>query len=252
MKLTELINELERIDVSGNTSINISSIEYDSRKVKPGSLFAAIKGFESDGNSFIGDAVRQGAVAILTDKPDLKENVAVLYVPDVRKALAVISNAFYGKPQEKLIMTAVTGTNGKTTTSYMIQSIFETGGIGCGLIGTIHHSVGDEILTSVNTTPESSDIHSFLAQMTQSKQSACVMEVSSHALALSRVHGIRFRAAAYTNLSRDHLDFHGDFKITLRRKAFSSAVFPGILQQLSISTMPMPVILSRYLVKENF
>jgi UDP-N-acetylmuramoyl-L-alanyl-D-glutamate--2,6-diaminopimelate ligase len=139
--------------------------------------------------------------------------------------MSLAADCFYGSPQSSLVMTAVTGTNGKTTTSYLVKSIFEAGGMGCGLIGTIRHIVGNEIVPSNNTTPEAPDIHSFLARMADAKQRACVMEVSSHALVLSRVHGIWFRAAAFTNLTRDHLDFHGDFDAYLDAK---SLLFTGL------------------------
>jgi UDP-N-acetylmuramoyl-L-alanyl-D-glutamate--2,6-diaminopimelate ligase len=116
-------------------------------------------------------------------------------------------------------MIAVTGTNGKTTTTYMVKSIFDTGGFSCGLIGTIRHIVGNDTVQSCNTTPEATEIHTFLARMVQKDQVACVMEVSSHALVLSRVYGIRYRAVAFTNLTRDHLDFHGDLKSYLETKS---------------------------------
>ncbi len=219
MKLLDIISGFDKIETFGDLPTDIVSIEYDSRKVKKGSLFIAIHGLKFDGNSFVHEAVQKGAIAVLTDKPELKANIPIILVPDARKAMAVIADRFYFSPQNSLVMTAVTGTNGKTTTSYMIKSIFDTGGVGCGLIGTIEHIVGEETIVSVNTTPESPEIHYFLSRMVEAKQSACVMEVSSHALALSRVHGIQFRAVAFTNISRDHLDFHGDFKNYLDAKS---------------------------------
>jgi UDP-N-acetylmuramoyl-L-alanyl-D-glutamate--2,6-diaminopimelate ligase len=136
--------------------------------------------------------------------------VTFVRVTDIRKAMAIVSNDFFGKPQESLILTAITGTNGKTTTSYIVRSIFESAGLGCGLIGTIKHIIGDEVVESLNTTPEAVHIHSLMKKMVGKGQKACVMEVSSHALALDRVYGIKFRAAAFLNLTRDHLDFHGE------------------------------------------
>ena len=219
MKLSELISGLDKIETIGDLSSDVVSIEYDSKRVKHGSLFIAIPGLIFDGNVFIQEAVRKGAAAIVTDKPESKANIPTVLVPDTRKAMAVIADKFYDSPQNSLMMTALTGTNGKTTTAYMIKSIFDACGVGCGLIGTIEHIVGEETIVSVNTTPESPEIHSFLSRMIKANQNACVMEVSSHALALSRVHGIRFRAVAFTNISRDHLDFHGDFENYLDAKS---------------------------------
>ncbi len=219
MELQELIRDIDQLEASGDLSADIVSVDYDSRKVKAGSLFVAIRGFVADGNRFIADAVRKGARAIVTDERAVEADVPIVIVPDARKALAIIADRFFGNPQNSLVMTAVTGTNGKTTTAYLTKSIFEAHGVACGLIGTIEHIVGSKRIVSVNTTPESADIHSFLAQMVKAKQSACVMETSSHALELSRVYGIQFRAAAFTNITQDHLDFHGDFKSYLEAKS---------------------------------
>jgi UDP-N-acetylmuramoyl-L-alanyl-D-glutamate--2,6-diaminopimelate ligase len=231
MILSELVRDLSTVSIKGNASTDIRSIEYDSRKVGPDSLFLAIRGQKTDGNVFIPEAMKRGAAAILTDQPAIASavggTVSVITVPDARKAMALVANRFYGCPQESLIMTGITGTNGKTTTSYLVRSIFETAGIGCGLIGTIRHIVGGEIVDSLNTTPEAPDIHSFLARMADAGQGACVMEVSSHALTLSRIHGIRFRAAAFTNLTRDHLDFHGDFVSYLDAKSILFSELAG-------------------------
>ena len=218
MKLIDLTEGLETIETSGDLLREVTSIEYDSRKIMPGSLFIAVRGFTTDGNTFIAEAVEKGAAAIITDKSGTRAEVPIILVRDARKAMALIADSFYGSPRNSLVMTAVTGTNGKTTAAYMIKSIFDASGLDCGLIGTINHIVGKEEITAINTTPESPDIHRFLSRMTIEKQNACIMEVSSHALALSRVYGIQFRAAAFTNISRDHLDFHGDFKTYLEAK----------------------------------
>ena len=218
MQLKDLFHGYETVEIHGDSSIDIRSIVYDSRKVTPGSLFIAIRGFTADGNSFVSEAIRKGAVAVLTENPTSLSNAVVVNVYDVRKAMAHIADGFYGSPQKALIMIGITGTNGKTTTSHMVKSIFDTCGMNCGLIGTIHHIVAGKTIKSVNTTPESVDIHSFLARMVEARQNACVMEVSSHALALSRVNGIDFRVAAFLNLSRDHLDFHVELKNYLDAK----------------------------------
>ncbi len=225
MNLDQLADAIPGARIVGASAAEIRSIEYDSRKVKSGTLFLAIRGFKSDGNAYIAQALSNGASAVLTDEMPERCEIPVLLVPDARKAMSLAADRFNGSPQSSLIMTAVTGTNGKTTTSYLVKSIFEASGMGCGLIGTIRHIVGNETLQSNNTTPEAPDIHSFLARMTAAGQRACVMEVSSHALALSRVYGIRFRAAAFTNLTRDHLDFHGDFDTYLDAK---SILFSGL------------------------
>ncbi|MFC1650672.1 UDP-N-acetylmuramoyl-L-alanyl-D-glutamate--2,6-diaminopimelate ligase [Candidatus Latescibacterota bacterium] len=227
MKLSDLIDGIEMIASTGDLSSEIVSIEYNSRKVKDGSLFIAVQGFTFDGNSYIEDAVKKGAAGIVTDIPDTKVDVPAIIVADTRKAMAFIADRFYGSPQNSIVMTAVTGTNGKTTVTYMIKSIFEASGIGCGLIGTIGHIVGNETIESLNTTPESIDIHSMLSKINNANQHACAMEVSSHALALSRVHGIQFRAAAFTNISRDHLDFHGDFNDYLDAKSTLFSTLSG-------------------------
>ncbi|MCD6307807.1 MAG: UDP-N-acetylmuramoyl-L-alanyl-D-glutamate--2,6-diaminopimelate ligase [Candidatus Latescibacteria bacterium] len=219
MKLQELIMDVDTAVAPGAADVDITAIAYDSRRISPGSLFIAVRGFTSDGNTFIADAITKGAVAVVTDaEPQSPPRVPTVVVADARKAMAVIADRFYGSPQNEHVMTGVTGTNGKTTTTYMVRSIFEAGGMGCGVIGTIKHIVGNRVVESANTTPESPDIHSFLADMVKSGQSACAMEVSSHALALSRVYGIRFRAAAFLNITRDHLDFHGDFRNYLDSK----------------------------------
>jgi len=231
MVLTELIRDIPAVSIEGDASRDIRTIEYNSRKVASGSLFMAIRGRKTDGNIFISDAVKRGAAAVLTDEPAIAAAqtgaIAVVRVPDARKAMALIADRFYGSPQESLIMTGITGTNGKTTVSYMVRSIFQTAGIGCGLIGTIRHIAGNEIIESLNTTPEAPDIHSFLSRMARAGQGACVMEVSSHALSLSRVHGIRYRAAVFTNLTRDHLDFHGDFVSYLDAKSILFSELSG-------------------------
>jgi len=227
MHVIDLIEGVDPLEIRGDTGIDITSVTYDSRSVTPDTLFIAVRGFTVDGNEFISEAVNRGAAAVVTDRPDIRTAVPVILVRDARKAMAVIANTFYGSPQSSLVMTALTGTNGKTTAAYMIKSIFDTGGMGCGLIGTIKHIIGNEEITSINTTPESVDIHRFLARMAEEKQSACIMEVSSHALALNRVYGIQFRAAAFTNITRDHLDFHGDFNHYLEAKGRLFSDLPG-------------------------
>ena len=227
MRIIDLIEGVDTMEVNGDIGIEVSSIAYDSRNVGHESLFVAVKGFSVDGNDFIGDAIGKGAAAVVTDRPETRADVPIVLVRDARKAMAVIADRFYSAPQSSMVMTAVTGTNGKTTTAYMVKSVFDEGGMDCGLIGTIRHLVGGEEITSVNTTPESMDIHRYLARMVEAGQSACIMEASSHALALNRVYGIMFRAAAFTNITRDHLDFHGDFNSYLEAKGRLFSDLPG-------------------------
>ncbi len=219
MLLSDLMKTIETIEFTGDPNAAITAVEYDSRKVNPGSLFVAVQGCAADGNRFIQEAVTRGAAAVVTDSAGVRATVTLIRVADARKALALLSDRFFGSPQNALVMVGITGTNGKTTTSYMVQSIIEAGGLKCGLLGTISHQVGGVVRESLNTTPESRDIHRMLAEMVAAGQHACVMEVSSHALALSRVHGIKYRAVAFTNLTRDHLDFHGGFEEYLRAKS---------------------------------
>jgi UDP-N-acetylmuramoyl-L-alanyl-D-glutamate--2,6-diaminopimelate ligase len=226
MTIGELIQKIDGAVLTGSPEQEIVSVEYDSRKIRPGALFVAIRGYSVDGNRFIGEAVKRGVVGVVTDDPAVQAETSVfIRVPDARKALAVMSSRILGDPQESLIMTAVTGTNGKTTTTYMVKSIFEAAGLSCGLIGTIAHEVAGVRRPSLNTTPESRDIHQMLAEMVAAGQHACIMEASSHALTLSRVYGIRFRAVAFTNITRDHLDFHGTFEEYLEAK---SILFSGL------------------------
>lgn len=227
MKLDDLIRDCGTVDVKGDSTVEVNAVACDSRKVGSGTLFIALRGFNADGNVFIPDAVRKGAVAVMTDSAVDDGGITVVRVSDARKAMAVVADRFYGSPQRSLVMTGVTGTNGKTTTSFMVKSIFDAGGMNCGVIGTINHVVAGKKIQSLNTTPEALDIHSFLACMVDGGQTACSMEVSSHALSLSRVYGIQFRAAAYLNLTRDHLDFHGDFKGYLDAKSILFSDLPG-------------------------
>ena len=145
MKLGELADVIPGAKIIGDSSVGVEAIELDSRKVRPGSLFFALRGFSADGNTFTPDAVRKGAAAVLTDDASAPNpGVPVVIVHDARKALALAADRFHGSPQKSLVMTAVTGTNGKTTTTWMVKSIFDSGGFPCGLIGTIRHIVGDE------------------------------------------------------------------------------------------------------------
>jgi UDP-N-acetylmuramoyl-L-alanyl-D-glutamate--2,6-diaminopimelate ligase len=189
--------------------IPIAGLEYDSRRAGPGSLFFAFPGSRVDGRKFAADAVARGAVAVAgeTDPPpDL--SAAWIQVEHGRRALALAARNFYGKLDEQLNLNAITGTNGKTTTAYLVDSIFRTAGRTTAMIGTIEYHLAGRVLPAVNTTPESLDLHRIFAELAAQGGTHVTMEVSSHALALGRVFGLQFSTAIFTNLTRDHLDFH--------------------------------------------
>ena len=226
MELTELINSVNAIQVAGEVERkDVSSICYDSRKVKQNSIFVAIKGANTDGHRFILDAINNGAIAVILEDNDIvpddifiHEKKAKILVVDSRKALAEISCALYKKPSEKINLIGITGTNGKTTTTYFIKSILETSGEKTGLIGTITNYIGDKEIKSSLTTPESNDLNELLYRMYKEGCSYAVMEVSSHSLVMNRVYGLNFSSAVFTNITSDHLDFHGTFENYLNAK----------------------------------
>lgn len=213
MKLGDLLTGLEiKTTLSpGWLERKVRDIAHDSRKVKPGSLFVAVRGFHSDGHQFISQAIKQGAVAIVAEKQEgspAPADTPLLIVDDSRRALALLANTFFSHPSRRLMLIGITGTNGKTTTTYLVKSIVEAAGHTTGLIGTIDYRVGDKVYPAPNTTPESLELQRLLSEMVDLGASHCVMEVSSHALALGRIEGCEFAAAGFTNLSQDHLDFH--------------------------------------------
>ncbi|MDZ4383055.1 MAG: UDP-N-acetylmuramoyl-L-alanyl-D-glutamate--2,6-diaminopimelate ligase, partial [Thermodesulfovibrionia bacterium] len=188
----------------------IEGIAYDSRVVKKGFLFVAIKGLSVDGHAFIKDVISKGAVGVVTEKAvDVQNEITVIEVDDSRDALALMSAAFYRDPSKKLSLIGITGTNGKTTTSYITKNILEVWGKKVGLLGTVQYIVANKILPASHTTPESLDLQGYLREMVDNNIEYGVIEVSSHALALKRVKGCSFRVAVFTNFSQDHLDFHG-------------------------------------------
>ena len=206
MRLTELINKFET-EIHGDSDIEISGIAYDSRKVKPGYLFIAIKGYETDGHKYIDSAVANGAVAVIGE--DCVEcGCTYVKVKDSRKAMALCGAAYYGNPQDKIKIIGITGTNGKTTTTYLIRQILMLKGHRCDLIGTNQIIIGDEVIESSRTTPESLDLFEIFGKMAESGGEYVVMEVSSHSLELDRVYGVTFETSLITNITQDHLDFH--------------------------------------------
>lgn len=215
MNLKEIIKGIAVMTVSGKTDIEISGISYDSRKALPGHLFVAVRGEKLNGHDYINDALGKGAIAIVSENSEAgirnsETNPAVTFiqVKDSRDALAYASNNYFMKPSNTLNVIGVTGTNGKTTTTYLLKSILESWGKQVGLIGTIQYMIKDEVFPAVHTTPESLEFQELLHRMLRSGCEYAVTEVSSHALAQRRVDGTMFKTAIFTNLTRDHLDFH--------------------------------------------
>ncbi len=212
MKFSEIIRNVEVLERTGPELVEVSAVESDSRRVKSGSLFVAVPGFEADGAEFINQAIERGATAVITERDgQTREGVAVAKVSDARRALAMAASSFYGRPASKLRLIGVTGTSGKTTTTKMIESILDQTGEPVGLIGTIEYRAGDEREVADRTTPDATVLQKWFAKMVDAGVSRAVMEVSSHALALKRTADVPFAAAVFTNLSRDHFDFHRDF-----------------------------------------
>lgn len=197
-------------------------IVYDSRRAAPGCVFVAMRGEHADGATYAAQAVERGAALVVAGSPNPGVSVPWLVVPDARLAIAQLSSVFYGRPSASLRVIGITGTNGKTTTAYLLQSIFEASGIRCGRIGTVGYSVAGEERVAPHTTPEAPDLQQMLREMLEAGSGACAMEVSSHALVLRRVDDMQFAAAVFTNLTRDHLDFHGnmDAYFAAKRRLF--------------------------------
>jgi UDP-N-acetylmuramoyl-L-alanyl-D-glutamate--2,6-diaminopimelate ligase len=208
--------------IHGNVDQEITAITYDSRQVKPGALFVSIKGLKTDGNKFIQDAVRAGSQAVLSeDSPstDLPQNICVVEVENARTALSHVANRFYNDPTAHLQLIGITGTNGKTTLSFLMESILQAAALRSGVIGTINYRYDGKTFPAKHTTPESSDLYNLLNEMRQTTVTHAVMEVSSHALELGRVQDCRFNVAILTNITQDHLDFHGDIPNYIKAKA---------------------------------
>jgi UDP-N-acetylmuramoyl-L-alanyl-D-glutamate--2,6-diaminopimelate ligase len=240
MKIQKIINEInnEIIYLSeGNFSydIEIESICYDSRKSEKNSLFAALKGFKSDGNNYVNDAEKLGAVAVISEEK-IDTNLFLVQVKNARKALSMISAFFYGNPSEKLFLIGITGTNGKTTTSYLIEKMLRPNiktdikkGIKTGVIGTVNYRYNDNIFKNPVTTPESYDLQKIFFEMQQSGVTHVILEVSSHSIDLFRIHDCLFDVAVFTNLTQDHLDYHKNMEEYGRCKAllFNEYIIKG-------------------------
>jgi len=219
MQLKTLAAALPTRQVIGTLDRTVESIAYDSRRVQRNGLFVALRGEKADGHEFIGSAIEKGASVIVTEREEQHPRVTCLVVENTRAALAELSANFYGHPAWKLKLAAVTGTNGKTTTTFLIKHICEKAGLRCGLVGTVRYEIGERILPAIRTTPESLDLQELLAQIVNAGCRAAAMEVSSHALAQDRTRGLEWNVAVFTNLTQDHLDFHGTMESYFDSKA---------------------------------
>lgn len=228
MILKELIQDIDVTSISGDTSIDIKNVAYHSKNVVKDCLFVAIPGLKFDGHNFVDEAIERGARALILEKPMRKRgNICHIVVRDSRVALARLSSRFYHHPSQKVKLIGITGTNGKTTTAYLLESIFKKAGIKVGTISTINYRYLKNTLKAAHTTPESLELQKILKDMVDSGVSHVVMEVSSHALDLRRVDGCSFDIGVFTNLSRDHLDYHQDMASYYRSK---ERLFTDLLQ----------------------
>jgi UDP-N-acetylmuramoyl-L-alanyl-D-glutamate--2,6-diaminopimelate ligase len=224
MQLKTLLGATPARQVIGSVDRPVENIAYDSRRLQRHTMFVALRGEKTDGHQFIGHAIDKGASAIVAEREQQDPRVTYLLVENTRKALADFSATFYGHPARKLKLAAVTGTNGKTTTTFLIKHLCENTGLRCGLIGTVRYEIGQRILPAIRTTPESLDLQELLAQIANAGCKAAAMEVSSHALAQDRTRGIEWNVAVFTNLTQDHLDFHGSMQnyFEAKTKLFTS------------------------------
>src|SRR6266850_6526449 len=219
MQLKSLLDATPVRQVIGSVDRPVENIAYDSRRVQRHTMFVALRGEKADGHQFIGHAIDKGASVIVAEREQKDSRVTCLLVENTRTALADLSAAFYGHPARRLKLAAVTGTNGKTTTTFLIKHICEKAGLRCGLIGTVRYEIGERVLPAIRTTPESLDLQELLAQIANVGCRAAAMEVSSHALAQDRTRGLEWDVAVFTNLTQDHLDFHGTMESYFDSKA---------------------------------
>src|SRR5437016_1843136 len=238
MQLKTLLAATPVRQVIGPLDRPVENIAYDSRRVQRNTLLLALRGEKTDGHEFIGQAISKGASVIVAEREEKDPRITCLVVEDTRTALADFSATFYGHPARKLKLAAVTGTNGKTTTTFLIKHICENAGLRCGLIGTVRYEIGERILPAIRTTPESLDLQELLAQIANAGCKAAAMEVSSHALAQERTRGIEWNVAVFTNLTQDHLDFHVTMENYFEAKA---KLFTGFAAQKQ-KTKPVAIV----------
>ena len=215
MKLKEIMNGVIFENTYGNLDLDISSLQYDSRKVEKGDIFFCVEGFKVDGHRYIQNAIDKGATVVICSKEPVKEllegKVTFIQISDIRKVMAVCASNFYNNCHKELKLIGITGTNGKTTSSYMLKKVLETAGYKVGLVGTIANYIGQRKIDTHRTTPEALELHQLFNEMVAEKVDYCIMEVSSHSLVLKRVYGLEFEEGIFTNLTQDHLDFHKTF-----------------------------------------
>jgi len=226
VSLQTLLDSLPpEVSVTGDRRVPISAIAIDSREVRPGTLFVALRGAHTDGHRYIGEAIARGAHAVVAEEPFSHRNASSVIVADSAAALSKIAGAFWGNPSTRLCVLGVTGTDGKTTTAYMIAAIANAAGLPCGVLGTVGAHFGSSSWTLEHTTPPAHRVQEILAAMLCAGAKAVAMEVSSHALALHRVEDVEFSVGALTNVTRDHLDFHGSLEsyAAAKRRLFTSA-----------------------------
>ena len=219
MQLKTLAAAIASRQVNGPLDRTVEGIAYDSRRVQRNFVFVALRGEKSDGHQFIDQAIERGASVLVTENEVPQTRATCIVVENARNALADLSAVFYGRPARRLKMAAVTGTNGKTTTSFLLKHVCERARLRCGLIGTVRYEIGDRVLPAVRTTPESLDLQDLLSQMVNAGCKATAMEVSSHAIAQGRIRGLEWDVAVFTNLTQDHLDFHRTMEDYFEAKA---------------------------------
>ncbi|QHN04456.1 UDP-N-acetylmuramoyl-L-alanyl-D-glutamate--2,6-diaminopimelate ligase [Granulicella sp. WH15] len=232
MRLDEAMRGVDAVGTGVPSYLEVNGVQYDSRRVVPGDIFVAMRGGATDGNRFIGTAIERGAVAVLTDSDELWKRPAMLYpgtpfylMEHGRRALATVSANLFGHPEQALKISAVTGTNGKTTTAFLLEQMLRSAGRRCVLVGTIETHIGDEVRPSEHTTPESRDLLALFADGIRVGATEAVMEMSSHALEQERVWGLPVDVAIFTNLTQDHLDYHGTMQAYFEAKA---RLFAGV------------------------
>ena len=218
IRLSELLLGLE-CRVIGDDKISVGGISYDSRNIRKNDIFFAVKGHNTEGGLYVESALKSGAAAVVSENEIDLPGKTLIVVSDIKSALARISANFYGHPDKELLVVGITGTNGKTTTTYFIESIFNNIFRKTGVIGTVNYRYSGKVMPAPNTTPQSSDVYSLLREMADHKNEVAVMEVSSHALDLKRVEGVEFDVAVYSNLTQDHLDFHRTMENYFNAKA---------------------------------
>jgi UDP-N-acetylmuramoyl-L-alanyl-D-glutamate--2,6-diaminopimelate ligase len=236
MNWTDLISDVEAVGAGGGSDEPVTGVEYDSRKVKPGAVFVAMKGGSTDGNRYVAKAIAAGALGIITDSSPVFDHLLVynaglpvLEVEHGRRALAAASAAFFGHPERKLAATGITGTNGKTTTAYLTEALLNAAARKTVLVGTIEYHVAGEVRPSLHTTPEARDLFELMAEGVSRGATELVAEVSSHALDQGRATGLDFDVAVFTNLTRDHLDYHQNMEkyFAAKRLLFDGTVYPA-------------------------